>query len=154
MLPSISTITALALAVLFSGQIQAKEEDQLLPTAAVAKMDVRYTADGRALHVTIKNDSALALTAGKVVCDKYDSKLPKPRVASTGFPWCSGEEAGVFISGAYKRCEYNSPYLAWFDETIKPGKSKELYFELKDYQVPVLRCEIKDLRGRAAKFWE
>jgi membrane-bound inhibitor of C-type lysozyme len=153
MLPNTLKTATLAL-VLFSGQLQAKAEDPFISTAETRKISVQYASDARALHVTIKNEGSLMLTAGTLVCDKYDRTLAQPKVASTGFPWCKGDEAGVYISGRYKKCEYDSPYLAFFEETVKPGKTKTLYFELEDYQVPVQRCEVKELRGRAAKLWD
>lgn len=149
-----STLLIALIFAVCSGHAQADNKDPFIPSSALSKVEVRYKADGRALWVLLKNASDLSLTAGKLVCDKYDTKLPKSRIASTGFPWCSEHVGASFISGTHKTCEYDRPYLGWFDETIKPGKTKELYFELEDYQVPVVRCEITDLRGRPAKFWE
>ena len=148
-----TAIVAASALILFSGQLQAKAEDPFISTAETRKISVQYASDVRALHVTIKNESSLLLTAGTLVCDKYDRKLAQPKIASTGFEWCSGRISDT-ISGRFKNCEYGSPYLNFFEETVKPGKTKTLYFELEDYQVPVQQCEVKELRGRAAKLWD
>jgi hypothetical protein len=148
-----TAVFAASALVLLSGPTQAKEEDPFISTVETRKISVQYASDVRALHITIKNDSSLMLTAGTLFCDKYDRKLAQPKVASTGFPWCTGRISDA-ISGPYKNCEYGSPYLKFFEETVKPGKTKTLYFELEEYQIPVQQCEIKELRGRAAKFWD
>jgi hypothetical protein len=149
---STAVITALAL-VLFSAQVQAKEEDPFISTAETRKISFEYAADVRILQVTVKNESSLAITAGTLVCDKYDHKFARPELAPTGFKWCTGRMTDT-ISGRYKNCEYVDSAMEFFTEVIKPGKTKTLHFELKDYHVPARYCEVKELRGRAAKFWE
>lgn len=152
MLPNTLKTATLAL-VLFSGQLQAKAEDPFISTAETRKISVQYASDVRALHVTIKNESTLLVTAGTLVCDKYDRKLARPVIASTGFPWCTVKLSDM-ISGRNKNCEYDSPVINYFEEAIKPGKTKTLYFELEAYQIPVVFCEVKELRGRVAKLWD
>lgn len=140
--------------ILLASQVHASEKDRILPTSAAAKIEVTYNMDGQAMYVTIKNGSHLTVTSGTLDCDKYDTKLPKPSIASTGFPWCPYGKLTNVISGSQKNCEHDSGYASSFEKTIKPGKVTKLYFEPKDYQVPLIRCDIYELRGREAKLWD
>ena len=62
--------------------------DQLLPTAEAAKISLSVAQDGRAVHTTIENGSALVLTAIDITCTQTTPSTPLPPRGPSGREWC------------------------------------------------------------------
>lgn len=149
-------VATAALAItIFSGWTWAQDQDKLLPSEEATKISLSLRRDGRALLITVKNDSRLALTSADLVCELYDSSKPLPKFATNGREWCVSPKDNLdeyFRQGG--KCEHPNPYSWSIPEPVLPGKSKEFYFETPNGRLPPVRCASMDLRGRARKLWE
>lgn len=136
----------------------AQEEDRLLPSSEVAKIKMEWDADLRAINVKLKNEGSLVLTSGQLVCSVRDSKS-HPTHASNGLEWCQTDPIEAYsqflrLKKTQEYCAKAVSHSFHFEETIVPRGARKLYFEVPVDGAPPLRCGLKDLRGRAKKFWE
>ncbi len=128
-----------ALLALCAGASTVRAADKLLPTEQVGNMSVSFRQDGRAVYVSLSNNSAFVVTSADVVCSRivtwmekgcrpnkwYDCSIPSMRSESF-------------------RPEFNALRLL-------PGKSAEAYIEA---EVNIERCGIVEVRGREKPFYE
>ena len=136
-------------------------QDRLIPSEDVAKIQLTYRFDGRALSVSVANGSQLVITGGAIACAPFDQSRPRPRLAPNGKEWCwsQGEPLDLAFSqqargGFGKVCEFSEPISYSINETVGVRKTRTLYFEAPAGRHVATFCEAKDLRGRNPKFWE
>lgn len=124
-------------AILFFGAASAYATDKLFPTNEARDVSVHYRQDGRAVHVTLSNESTYVITSATVECwhggvtSNYGCKPKNPR------------DCDIYFTEKYNP-NFNELRLI-------PGSSKEAYFEAKD---KVSACVVIEVRGREKRLFE
>jgi hypothetical protein len=150
-------------------------EERLMPSVESSKINLSFKVDGRAILVTVRNESQLALTAGTLYCAPYRLNLPRPTAAPNGRKWCSSDsdslpetsnpiadylvskrrsEESLALLTNPQFCTRPEPTLFYIRETIIPTKAKDLYFEAYNSYPQLVDCRLQDLRGREKRIWE
>lgn len=152
-----TTFAVLLTAALVCGSAYAQVRERFMPATEVAKISMNQRQDGLALHLTIKNDSAMVITSGEFICNFRDRAKPRPAQTSNGKQWCTSENFFVSSEGkviVLSPCVHDEPFTLYFNEQIRPGKSKEHYYEMSRDWPQIYQCTASQLRAREAKFWE
>ena len=149
----------------FSLMSSAAEPDRLLPTAQQSRVTVAAVQDGRAVNLTLDNQSDLVLTSAEVIC--YAQETPERRECRTGLFNYSREvqesvlrsfpESAEQLKASWGKC-YGLARPATilkktFDVKIRPGKSLQIYAEISAGP-RVGDCEVADPRGREKQWHE
>ena len=151
------------------------EEVRLMPSVESSKVHLSFKVDGRAILVTVRNESQLALTAGTLYCSPYVLNQPRPAAAPNGRKWCYSEsdlvpatssDIDAYVVSKMRSdeatareinpqfCTPPGPTIFYVRETIVPKKAKELYFETGGAGPQLVDCRLQDLRGREKRMWE
>lgn len=122
----IMKVLLFSLGVFYICTSSAHNEEKLLPTDQSRYVSVKFRQDGKAVYVSLINNSAYVVLAAKVGC------------------YITWKNQGGGISGPSIPVDYKGLRLL-------PGKSADTYFEIAEQ---VSECSITDVRGREKAIYE
>lgn len=128
------TFTLLVVFSSFTGTVFAQSKDRLLPSNEANAISVQVKQDNQALNLTIKNDSSMVLTSGKLRCS------------------LTGEDAFFTDFNGSRLYQLSPVHQSEINIRILPSNNAEHYIELEDQRK--VECRINEPRGREKKFYE